>query len=595
MKDEHETVSLFQYTNGPRDARVVLVGEAWGASEYNARQPFVGTSGQELNRMLREAGIPRETVLCCNVISEQPPNNDFTHFLFTNKEVKEGLAGKPYHGIYPKPSLWNSINALWNLLSTVNPDLVLAAGNIPLHILTPHCAVRTFSPKSAFTQPKRSVKYPAGIASWRGSQTYSRDHNGRTYRVLPIIHPASIIREWSNRSITVHDLRSRAGRFLRGDLSWEAPPTNDIWRPTRTNVETLLNQWIAIAHHRELRLSVDIETYQQRYISVLGLGTEEVALCIPFFYFDSSQRCVNYWSFEDEQFIWNRARDLLQHPNVHIVGQNFIYDSQFLKRSYGIDAIVSEDTMVMHHLLYPGTPKALHRLASLYNNHYCYWKDESSEWNASETGAEDLWRYNCKDLRATLEAATLLKALIYQREYVEQYVWRMREWKMARKMSLKGINYDDKLRKQYQREMFTASAELESWLLNCVPESARYAPSGTPWYNSPVYLMDLLYHRLGLGSVLHKTTKRPTSDDSAINELLERRECRWLRPVLERIQALRSVGVFDSHFLAVRLGPDRRLRTQFNIAQPETFRWSSSENPFNEGTNLQNTPKVEVD
>ena len=39
-------------TSGPRDAEIVIVGEAWGVEELHQQRPFVGSSGKELDRML---------------------------------------------------------------------------------------------------------------------------------------------------------------------------------------------------------------------------------------------------------------------------------------------------------------------------------------------------------------------------------------------------------------------------------------------------------------------------------------------------------------------------------------------------------------
>ena len=57
-------------TSGPRNARIVVVGEAWGYEEQQAKQPFVGQSGQELQRMLSEAGIDPKSVFMTNVVPE---------------------------------------------------------------------------------------------------------------------------------------------------------------------------------------------------------------------------------------------------------------------------------------------------------------------------------------------------------------------------------------------------------------------------------------------------------------------------------------------------------------------------------------------
>src|SRR3990167_9983799 len=60
---------------GPIPARVMLVGEAWGENEERERQPFVGASGQELNKMLHEAQIMRSECYVTNVVNARPPNN----------------------------------------------------------------------------------------------------------------------------------------------------------------------------------------------------------------------------------------------------------------------------------------------------------------------------------------------------------------------------------------------------------------------------------------------------------------------------------------------------------------------------------------
>ncbi len=50
--------------SGPSPARLMIVGEAPGVEEELKLQPFVGASGQELDRMLRDAGIMRSEMLC---------------------------------------------------------------------------------------------------------------------------------------------------------------------------------------------------------------------------------------------------------------------------------------------------------------------------------------------------------------------------------------------------------------------------------------------------------------------------------------------------------------------------------------------------
>ena len=60
---------------GPEGADVLLVGEAPGAQEDEAGVPFVGRSGQLLDSLLVDAGLPRERVAVANVLKCRPPAN----------------------------------------------------------------------------------------------------------------------------------------------------------------------------------------------------------------------------------------------------------------------------------------------------------------------------------------------------------------------------------------------------------------------------------------------------------------------------------------------------------------------------------------
>ncbi|HNA84888.1 MAG TPA: hypothetical protein PLB04_04945, partial [Nitrospira sp.] len=60
---------------------------------------------------------------------------------------------------------------------------------------------------------------------------------------------------------------------------------------------------------------------------------------------------------------------------------------------------------------------------------------------------------------------------------------------------------------------------------------------------------------------------------------------------VELIDKKRSLGVFLSTFCLMALDSDGRMRCSFNVCGTETMRFSSSENAFGNGGNLQNIPK----
>jgi DNA polymerase len=63
------------FMDGNPEAPVMIVGEAPGAEEDRLGRPFVGRSGQLLDRMLAAIGLDRTKVQITNVIYWRPPGN----------------------------------------------------------------------------------------------------------------------------------------------------------------------------------------------------------------------------------------------------------------------------------------------------------------------------------------------------------------------------------------------------------------------------------------------------------------------------------------------------------------------------------------
>jgi uracil-DNA glycosylase family 4 len=60
---------------GPLRPRLVMVGEAPGADEDRAGEPFVGAAGQLLDKILVASGLAREQVYIMNTLKCRPPGN----------------------------------------------------------------------------------------------------------------------------------------------------------------------------------------------------------------------------------------------------------------------------------------------------------------------------------------------------------------------------------------------------------------------------------------------------------------------------------------------------------------------------------------
>ena len=101
------------FGEGPKAARVMLVGEQPGDKEDLAGHPFVGPAGQMLDRALEEAGIDRRTAYVTNAVK---------HFKFFPRG-KIRLHQKPTSPEIRACRPWYEQE-----LATVKPQLVVAMG-----------------------------------------------------------------------------------------------------------------------------------------------------------------------------------------------------------------------------------------------------------------------------------------------------------------------------------------------------------------------------------------------------------------------------------------------------------------------------------
>jgi DNA polymerase len=70
-----KTATNLVFSDGNPEARLMLIGEAPGADEDRLGKPFVGVSGQLLDRMLAAVGCDRTNTLITNVLFWRPPGN----------------------------------------------------------------------------------------------------------------------------------------------------------------------------------------------------------------------------------------------------------------------------------------------------------------------------------------------------------------------------------------------------------------------------------------------------------------------------------------------------------------------------------------
>lgn len=346
---------------------MVIVGEAWGESEDQVRKPFVGESGKELFRMLGEAMPEIEPELharicqqhryglawvrerdvwfeaagiaLTNVLALRPPSNKLEELCGTKSEVGGDLPPIT-KGKYLRLDYLPELDRLRVEIEKLRPNLIVALGNTACW----------------------GVLRATNIGSIRGAVTATYDGVfDKQYKVLPTYHPAGVLRNWSWRPIVVADLMKAHRESQFPEI--RRPARTILVSPTLAEIEAWTQETLASPPPF---LSPDIETASGQITCIGFARSISDAMVIPFW-----DRSKSDWCYWPDAHTERRALDcvarLLESP-IPKVGQNFIYDTQYLTR-YGIrPRNVTEDTMLLHHSLFPEMQKGLGFLGSIYTS-----------------------------------------------------------------------------------------------------------------------------------------------------------------------------------------------------------------------------------
>ena len=161
----HQSRTQVVFGQGDPHADLMFVGEAPGFHEDRQGIPFVGPSGQLLNRLLEGIGLRREDVYICNVVKSRPPQN-------RDPQPDEIAACRPW---------------LDAQIRLVDPRVVVTLGNF---------AAKTL------------LETTTGITRLRG-RTYP--FQGRV--LLPTFHPAAALHAQGRRTAGPSPLEAMEGDF----------------------------------------------------------------------------------------------------------------------------------------------------------------------------------------------------------------------------------------------------------------------------------------------------------------------------------------------------------------------------------------------
>lgn len=141
---------------GNPNAQIVFVGEAPGADEDEQGRPFVGRSGQLLDKIIAAMGLQRQEVFICNILKCRPPDNRD-----------------------PKPDeIVSCIHFLEKQLEIIKPEIIVALGA--------HAA-------------KTLLKSNDPIGQLRGKfLSYYTTSGYGPIKLMPTYHPSYLLRNYSD-------------------------------------------------------------------------------------------------------------------------------------------------------------------------------------------------------------------------------------------------------------------------------------------------------------------------------------------------------------------------------------------------------------
>jgi len=111
----HEGKTHIVFGEGPKDAKIMLIGEAPGRFEDETGRPFIGSSGKLLTEIIEGAGMNRCEIYITSIVKCRPENN--------RKPRKPEYT--TCMGLYLKKQI-----------ELINPDIIGLLGNSAIYALT---------------------------------------------------------------------------------------------------------------------------------------------------------------------------------------------------------------------------------------------------------------------------------------------------------------------------------------------------------------------------------------------------------------------------------------------------------------------------
>ncbi|MCT4618153.1 MAG: uracil-DNA glycosylase [Marinisporobacter sp.] len=170
--NEHEDQEIV-LGNGSVQSRLILIGEAPGAKEVEAKLPFVGQAGKHLEEFLNILELDRKELYITNTVKFRPTR------------ISSKTGGK-INRAPSKKEIENFKEYLFDEIEIIQPQVIVTLGNVPLKTIT------------------RNEKDKIGDLHGNAIKVNIKN---REYNVFPLYHPAAVIYRRELKDIYMEDLK----------------------------------------------------------------------------------------------------------------------------------------------------------------------------------------------------------------------------------------------------------------------------------------------------------------------------------------------------------------------------------------------------
>jgi DNA polymerase-1 len=371
--------------HGPMGAKLMILGEAPSYDEVETQKSFTGPSGRELDRLLKDAGIQRSQCWITNVCKYYVPSSESKQKIpFPTRAANVGID-------IPK-----QLQELQVEINAIKPNCILALGSTALWALSGKTKISN---------------YRGSILLGMGSKFVA------TYHPAHLLHQADTeIKGYWNRQVMIFDFK----RAYQESLTPEYSPPNRSLYVCRNSAQ--LADFIQ-RNTKHTRPAIDIEALDCIPTCIGIAFTPYEGISVPLW----NVRGISTIPDSDLTSIWILLSDILSSHEV--VGQNFKYDQDKLRRiGFRVKRLAS-DTMLKAFTINPELPKGLAFNTSIYTREP-YYKDEGSNFDITKQSIDDLFIYNARDACVTKEIDLAMDKDIDElelRSFYENFVIQLHE------------------------------------------------------------------------------------------------------------------------------------------------------------------------